>query len=425
MPTVFLKSDPSKTASTGTLKLPTPEVTVEFRPHSGYKGEFGFDWMRMGDTTFFGDNKYEKIVCKQYKTAALENLEMDINEHEGEYEPDAAMYENLRKKYNPFSLPWSIKDEKGIESPEQYLTPWLSVFGKDKEAILAVKIDVNKKADFIQFENNDYYEITPKRIDIKGKLGKVDLSDNLTLKCIKEHNSDVEIVIKSFANENDRLGVLAGKIKAWANQKKKERKVVFIEVLTPELVDGKGERSKDTAPEKERVLSYIMQAMVNLHNDSKSIKLDLTDSTKNDLAKFIQDGAISYKATDDAQLKTFLLAQLEADPDHKGKYDTFFKAFYFGEEGRSETSGLNGYSQGSDFVCLFKNANDQTASHEFLHSMDLPHSFTNSEADSKATFTYTVKKTENLMDYSHQVEGHENSRCALWYWQWKTAFDSI
>ncbi|WP_426477425.1 hypothetical protein ACP3T3_19660 [Chryseobacterium sp. CBSDS_008] len=67
---------------------------------------------------------------------------------------------------------------------------------------------------------------------------------------------------------------------------------------------------------------------------------------------------------------------------------------------------------------MFKSKNVQTAAHEFLHSFALPHSFTNSEADAKAQFTYEYAKTENIMDYSHHIP---ETRYNLWKWQWMIA----
>ena len=58
------------------LKLiPKPKVITYFRPNDTWKGEFGFDWIRMNDTKLFGDNKYENIVSKQYKDSAYTQLE--------------------------------------------------------------------------------------------------------------------------------------------------------------------------------------------------------------------------------------------------------------------------------------------------------------------------------------------------------------
>lgn len=76
-------------------------------------------------------------------------------------------------------------------------------------------------------------------------------------------------------------------------------------------------------------------------------------------------------------------------------------------------------------IVIDHSANDQTAAHEFLHAFNLAHSFTNQEASATALFTYEYSKTDNLLDYSHHVPGHKNSRRSLWYWQWKIANESL
>jgi hypothetical protein len=56
----------------------------------------------------------------------------------------------------------------------------------------------------------------------------------------------------------------------------------------------------------------------------------------------------------------------------------------------------------------------QADTHEFLHSFNLPNSFTNEEADSDAIFTYRYATTENILDYSHHIP---QIRYSLWQWQ--------
>lgn len=104
------------------------------------------------------------------------------------------------------------------------------------------------------------------------------------------------------------------------------------------------------------------------------------------------------------------------------RYNGYFKAFYLNDGGgyvdiTNIVQGLNGYSSG-DNVVLFPTKNDETAAHEFLHSLDLPHTFVNVEAAPNAKFTFEIQKTDNVMDYSHQVN---IQRTNLWHWQWKVA----
>lgn len=209
---------------------------------------------------------------------------------------------------------------------------------------------------------------------------------------------------------------------AWANDatKQKKKKVVFVEIKT-KLSTSASTNTANASSEKDRINKYLNQALIELHPDSEIIELDL--STDPDFTQFISSQKISKRSTTDRtkKLKDFLKGKLDA------KYSTYFKAFYFAENGKpsSGSGNLSGYSQANaDYVVVFKSANDQTAAHEFLHSFNLTHSFANSEASANAEFTYEYRKTDNLLDYSHHTDNN-NKRCALWYWQWVRANNSI
>lgn len=47
----------------------TASLTVEFRPHNNWTGEFSFDWIRLGDTGLSGDTFYKNIVGKNRDAA--------------------------------------------------------------------------------------------------------------------------------------------------------------------------------------------------------------------------------------------------------------------------------------------------------------------------------------------------------------------
>jgi len=403
--------------------IPSPKVIVDFRPHKSWKGEFGFDWIRKNDTTLFGDNKYEEIISKQYTDSAHTKLEKDSNEYKGYFKKDSKQLEDLKKKYKNFTLKWSKKGKNGKQTPEDYTIPWLSLY-KGKEAKLNLVVNIEEKADYIEFEDNENFTITPKKIDTKGKI-KIKYKDNITIKikCEKEFSVDQILIIKAY-KKGITNAVEVGKIQVWANDatKQKEKKVVFVQLKTP-AISSKFELTANASSEKARINKYLKQALISLDTDSDIVDLDITSDK--DFLKFVTvSKSVNYTNTiDKDQLHNFLKEKLK--DDFKDKYKDSFKAFYFAEPGG--TSGnLSGYSQpGQEYVVVFTSANDQTASHEFLHALNLAHSFTNKESDSKAEYTYKYKKTENLLDYSHHITAHKNDRCSLWYWQWVKANNSI
>ena len=405
--------------------IPPPKVVVQFRPNSAWKGEFGFDWIRIKDTSFFGDNNYEDIVSKQYSDSKHTKLEKDGNARKGYFKKDEKLFKSLKKKYDTFSVPWAKTDKSGKTTPEDVYVPWLSL-ANGKEAKLSLVLEIEEEADYIEFEDNENFEITPKLTDISGKKGKLELKDSITLKCIKEFNADQLLEVKAYkkiASSGELLEEKAGKLKSWANDatNQKMKKVVFVEVKTPPISQKKEQKANATN-EKDRINKYLNQAFIKLDKASDIVALDVTKDA--DFLKFIKTKSIDYtNNTDKDKLHDFLKEKLKKD--FKNIYKNHFKAFYFAEPGGS-TGGLSGYSQpGAEYVVVFKSANDQTASHEFLHSMNLAHSFANSEADKNAEFTYEYTKTDNLLDYSHHLPGHKNDRCSLWYWQWVKANNSI
>lgn len=436
MPSIFLRSNTSVMASTAALRLPKPEVIALFRLKSDYNGEFGYDWLRCGDTSYFWDTDYEDVVKKHFTDATEETLEMDGNEKGGHYaavldkEGRNIQYEALKCKYAKFRLPWSETNEDGDLIPSEYVVPWVSLY-KDCTAEFNIKVVISRAAHHLAFDANENYLIEPSVIDLQGMDGSLDLDVTLRITCSEEHSDDLELVIRSYkreAPENEAEGVISGKLKMWANgpAKRKKKKVVFVQVLTPEIVPSEGERSYDPSNEKVRVNNYTRQALIELDNDSEVVTLDLIE--EDDFGQFILNEKVVNRSTDDnSTLDAYLKTKLSVEKD--GQFDTdFFKAFYFGEGGLSGVSGggLSGYSRlGADFVVVFSSANHQTASHEILHSFNLPHSFTNIESSAHALFTYEALKTENLLDYSHQVTGHKNDRRSLWYWQWVKANGSI
>lgn len=409
------------------------QLIVQFRPNKNWKGEFGFDWIRLADTKLFNDNSFKNIVAYQYFDSTyakkVDNSNSNyVNKYDGSFKADEAMFNNLKKEYNPFSIPWkTYKDKSGKEIAEEYYIPWLSL-KKDKEAKITFFAEIKDEADYLEFTKSDYFSFTPDKIEIKGKK-KISLDDfEVTIKCIKEFTTDQTIELKAFkAEKGTTIEAIVGKINVWANDvtKHKKKDVVFVKIKTPEIKIGDGERVPSVTDEKKRINQYLEQAYIQLSDSSIIVELDLT--AEKDFNDFITSSQIdSDKSSGGKSLDSYLKSKLEKA--YPGKYNKHFKAFYFAEDGYNAGGGhVSGYSAPrADYVVVFKSKNDQTAAHEFLHAMNLPHTFTNKETTSDALFTYEFTKTDNLLDYSHRLgSGNNSNRCSLFYWQWKQANNSI
>ncbi|MEN9919421.1 MAG: hypothetical protein RL662_1857 [Bacteroidota bacterium] len=411
-----------------TPKEITAKVIVHFRPQSNWKGEFGFDWMRMADTDWlggtkmFGDNsKYEDTISKQYDEAAFTTLTTDINKYNGHFKKDPTMYESLKSKYDVHIISWrnkkdaagnDITDAAGNKVPEEYFASWITLYPY-KTIEVRLCIEVVEAVDEIKLiSSTRNIEVTP------DKLGALAIGKHekfVKIECKDAITADAQILVESY--KKDAAGVLqlmgkSGKVNIWSNEaaKRKMRKVVFVSV------QSNSGTPKNTNSEKGRISSYLNQALIEL--DPASAQVDLPVHTYADFTGY-KDALGEMKTSNGSKsLTTYLKEKLKAlDPSNPTKYDSFFKAFYFNDDGAGRTSGYS--ALGADFVVVFQNCNDQTASHEFLHSLNLPHSFSNKEASSFADFTYQYGLTDNLLDYSHHTL--TNGRLALWYWQWITA----
>ncbi|WP_143305846.1 phage baseplate assembly protein V [Chitinophaga vietnamensis] len=397
---------------------------VSFRPGSSWQGEgYGIDWMRNGDTGKGGDILYETSMGKYYLDAAFTQVNRDINSDTPYQKPDDAMYDRLKSKYHVHSIPWKTKMKNGKEVPEEYFVAWLSLYPKSvkaTKAVLSLDVEVKEEPECLKFEDNEHFTITPKEISSKS-VGNHKLPDFVTIECIKEFKTDQTIKVLAVTKGPDgkESTAIAGKICVWANDatRRKKKNILLVEVTTS--LNG-NTVSGSAAGQEDLFRHSLNQAYIDPHVETTTLNLSADAYFNSNYTS----GAniVSFddsKSTKD--MSEYLNSVLKKIPGFGTKYDHYFKAFYLGGSGGAMESGqmklLNGYSLG-DKVVLFKSAIASTPAHEFLHSLKLPHTFTNAEADANALFTYKSKRTDNLMDYSHW---NNITRYTLWYWQWRIA----
>ena len=440
----------SHTYSNEPLAPPKPELPakciVHFRPKKDWKGEdYGFDWMRNGDISLingqnvFGDIDYKNVIAKQYTDNTFSALVTDRNECYGAFRIEPLLYNKLQNVYNTHVIPWKqVDDGNGNCKPEEYYCSWLCMYPNTK-ATISLILDIEEEPDLLRFEDSQYFTITPKEIIVKGK-GKKALPDHVTIECLKEFNSDQTIIINAIKEDENCIEKkeLAGKLNVWANNRTKQKraKVLLVEVKTNILSTIGGEAKGIISGQKELFQNYLKQSLIETEIDNETIDVS-SDAQFQSGGNYVLNGKIvshyprgTYPmgfVTIEEYLYTKIKQNLKAiNPIEENKYDDYFKAFYLGENGgQLKTNGtispLNGYATGKNVV-LFPTKNDQTAAHEFLHSFNLPHSFTNEEADSNAIFTYKYATTENILDYSHHIT---QTRYSLWKWQWDKANKSL
>eukprot|EP01132_Coremiostelium_polycephalum_P012990 gene12990-15866_t len=443
------------------VKQINAKVIVHFRPKSGWRGEeYGFDWLRLADVSpaMPGDVKYETIIGKYYKTGAHTpaNIYKDTNSagpvfsvNDGKSVLNAGPFQALKAEYDKHTIPWRIKkdaagtelkDSAGNPRKEEYFVPWLSLYPKNAghpaaattyantKAVLSLIVDIEEDADSIEFDDNPNFTISPKQVAVSGK-GIHNLNDAVTIECNKEFATHQVITIRTIKTGADgkKVTAVAGRLRVWANSVRKKKKIVLVAVKT-----SISNTYIATTGQEDLFKKFLNQALINPVVETTSLDVS---AVANFNTKYVHSGQIGAYYSDDythspvvanthrpagfQSMENYLSTLLPA------RFNNYFKAFYLNDGGgyvdvSNTVRGLNGYSSGNKVV-LFPTKNDETAAHEFLHSLNLPHTFTNVEAWAKAKYTFEIQKTDNVMDYSHQIG---MQRASLWQWQWKIAHTS-
>ncbi len=415
-----------------TSKKPAKAI-VKFRPHPAWKGEFGFDWLRCGDTAFKGDTDYKAIVGKYPPKQDPDYTSTGVI-----VTVPPTQYNNLRLLYKPFQIQ-NVKDAHNALVTNY--ASLLNLFPADEggsdphEAKLIADIDV-KEGTPVELKFDSATPNFADFVEISAALQTATGKQEITVKCKKASAADIELRVLNCTN--DGMGKEAdyecGRLILGKNNKASRRKlkVAFVSVITN--IDGtvKAFSATQGNTEKTFLTKYMRQALIGI--ETKRVQLDMSkppSTWKKFLDKIGYSKAVDFNRDwvieDDGgskvianymgkkQIHEFLEdAFHEQNPDLKD----WFKVFFFDERGgyfsNGNYIGLNGGARdiGSKSVALYNTHNTATTTHELLHAIGLYHTFSNS-----GTYTYTKWKTDNIMDYSHQATPPIERICT-WKWQW-------
>lgn len=387
---------------------PLPEikskVIVEFRPNSNWKGEYGFDWIRLGDTGLKGDVWYKKIIGN-YRDSS-NNLEQIYTG--GTFKQDIKKYDKLLTTFKNNVIPWKGKIQGNLYL---YPIPVMTILKGEKHT-LTLRCEVEEKPKKIIIKqkitlgsSKEYFKLNITSIPIKNK--KYILENYLEITCLESFKNDQFLEV--YADDE-----ICGTLKILANDVsiQKKAKVVFISVKT---ANGSG----SVSGEKERLQKYMKQAYINL--DVKSLNLDLT-SDKN-FIKELKSDTQTHKYLD----KKLRNAKL---PDGKilgKKYDSYYRVYFINEIIQQSSGGyLLGQAEDIPSKAVYVlnlsgtakkagvsiKAVDTTATHELLHAIGLAHTF-----DNDSLFTFKKFNTDNIMDYyslSTDIKAVQ-----IYKWQWE------
>lgn len=395
MPSIFLKSDTSKTANASALTIPEPAVIVTFRPGGNYTGkDYGFDWVR--DSEFKDSFTYEDI------TDQFDDLLSRFPDREG----------NLMELTN--------------FGRKKYAVPVLSLRADyTKEVPIDVKVEVKKKPQKIELKfDNKKLTVNINAIE-DCSIGVRELDNHMKITCASEFDEDQFIEVYADDQIVGALRVVANDIKH-----RYHLKILVINVST--RLNTRAQTGALDSVESgilDRTLNHFLAT-------TESIDVDLNLTVKKLREEFLADYSMVDGGKNIIQysnnLMSFLDEQLKGAidsstvistkyPDLKDEYADYYKMFVFDNSciamvsdghGGTEKFGVGGVMPiGTHAGAMFGSRKDTTYPHELMHGLGLLHTFSSS-----APIKFEKLKTDNIMDYS-------TVRWSTSYMQWLKAWE--
>lgn len=461
---------------------------VEFRTLPTYKGEFGFDWLRIDEGALTPEPSYESILKNGYEAPNGKAPNRDSNT---EYETPAEAFKALKKQYKKVGV------KKVVPPDAEYFIPWLNIFPKpysdsittvpkppcEAELKILIQVDGPDEPDQIRVEfNKTYFEINgndgtnahpvllaDKTIGLKRKA-----TDTLKIKCIAEFATAQEIKVYAYPKGSNGktpaelmgLKKLAGKIMVGANDavNRKVQKFVFVNVKTNiNNTIGMDVIGNFTPLEKDNLQYALHQSLIqgNFENYSNSLSVNEFDLTTDSnftintntttgvktYGKFIYEKAVIersagrtdttdgglYEDYTGKQMFTYLHTQFLAQPGNATKYANHFTVFCFGDipydmvvfPGRGYSGTLGQVEDiNKKNVFIFSIRNDYTLNHEGLHGLGLEHTHPGGTTTPSKKFIFDMYETTNIMSYADAAHP-DNTKITTWHWQWKIVKSNV
>ncbi|MFK6999478.1 zinc metalloprotease [Flavobacterium oreochromis] len=446
------------------ITLPA-KCIVQFRPKNGWKGEFGFDWFRLGDTGIKGDVDYNTIVG-QYYNLPVTNPNTRINRNgnawttnfERDPQPAAfAQHNRLQQLKRLYGIEYfQLTDDKGVLQTKEYYKPVIALFAQQRDPNKPKKFIETGKAElqlYLQFDYQNGKAVKPKKIlfeangilldsnnpDIeidKPTIEEKDINEKIEIEltCKTEFQADKTVEVYAISNDaaGNEIKLLAGVLKVIAPSKKITKDIVVVNVITSA---GKG-NFKSLNKFQQILKQSLIRLNITSSRNNQEIKIDLSNTHNNinqwDFNLFCN---VDTTKTPHNIQRTSPLNQILIDTlnrDYPQQFVNHFKLFFL--ENTNVTYGVNpvdnslqviggnnGFSTlNSNFGVMFSTHDENTIAHECLHGLGLPHTFSNN------TFLFKAQETENIMDYSHdninKVTGQNHTpikRISTWKWQWQ------
>lgn len=373
----------------------TAKCIVEFRPNGNWKGEYGFDWFRGGDSGLNSDpNWFGKIVGKHYTDNKYTTLWTNTNFWSPFFKQDWAMYNKILQSYKSYIIPWK-KKIRG--NSYLYPIPIMTMLKGEKHK-LTLKIEIKekpKKLTILQRKKDkndpDYFSFNKIALPIKN--GKYNLNNFLEITCIDNFKRDQ--IIEIFADDEP-----CGWLKILANDPSHFR---YIPIVIVKVKTTKG--TGDIVAGGEVFFKQGLKQSYSFPKNNKIEKvLELNIMTSNFDSEYT-DGRGNINNSNGKRSHKSMLQFLDEQLEFRfpNKYTNHYKLYFLANAYPTTVNGQTGYqiSGFSNFKTLhgvyFRGHAKSVVTHETLHAIGLPHTFDGISTESK--FTYKAQQTDNLMDY--------------------------
>lgn len=431
-----------------------PKSKAEFRVTQPYLGEFGFDWMRIGDSGADGDVDYKNHIGKLYYHSNHNKIIIDSNEPDGFFKPNPQLYSKLELEYTPFPTQFDNSNEI-----HKYYVPKITIYPTyqpvptpgidlDTQSIFGSTPDLVTVNRIAKVSLNISITNPPQNIDFLYDSNVLELHNlsgqintqtdgvydiNITSK-ISFGTPQIVKVLAHYGNNQEVIGLLI--IKPNHRSLRYSKKLLFVDVITN--ISGQPAPIPLKFTFTQHAL-HLKQFLRQIHT-TPQFDSEVIDFVTNPDSKFDTDyvgvnsvGApviIGYNQHTPASpydvVDYLYNTKLVSEQGTGSKYDKHFKIFFFHDVGgkidsAGNYSGLSGYSNGTDKLVDFPNTLPSTTTHEFLHTANVQHTFAAYEASKFAKFTYQSWKTDNILDYSDIGPNPRFPTISLFEWQGEIA----
>lgn len=423
------------------------KCVVYVRPTRNWKkdeaGEnFGFDWMRIGDSEVKGDVKYAKNMGRLWLTK--DTPQPNPNSTKGNFKVEPPMYRQMLNNYfsSSYNLAWKLKpttekSEKDAIKEEamfKYYIPTLNIMnGQTANLQLIVDMmDSKTPPQSIECRIADTALLSVEHSKdkmLEPKKGKYECAISCKA-VIKEPQiiSFVAIYVKTDGTPQEEV---CGFVKVLPNNNIKRLKVLFVDCW---FEDRKGKINDKEISYAKKILN---QALVELDYAYEAYAVppgSITEKIlkdKSSLGSFKNAneilGHLFYNQGSGLYEYFRVNKLLETYQDHIVVVAIGKECKQVSEDSTSNTAGSTNpplgtidfsnampplsYTPSASVILLFEGRSAETLVHEILHATGLLHSFS-----SLSPYVYNPMITDNIMDYSHQ---YNIPRIATWQWQWE------